>query len=748
MAAHHEPFKALGPVDWVSLDCNNNTSSSSSSPNDDDDDTSKLLAELLDNTFSEAQVLIDSVPAPSSVVAVSHDDNKKGGRPRSHTTDSAALSQNINNLSALSNPDHHKSHGHHHKTIQLLAKEWKEVKVNPKDNPLGISVYKLAAKDGKGSWFARRSFHEGVTFDKFRIGLEREFVQTLKNTQKEGVEPGKGNIRGIGAERKVESLVVEGKGKVQVLQVSARFGGPTTPRDFITLGETKEEGGKEEKKKKKVRGPRQFMLVSKPCVHPECPQRNGFIRGQYESVEIIREVAVSKPLRRTRSSIDFSREDVKREVQNGNIDNTAKEAMLRVARQAAEESSNSGDSEGGDGKKKTTFASSASDIGAAATNGADLDDEQPVEMAIEWLMVTRSDPGGSVPRFMVEKGTPGGIIGDADKFLKWLSSKSMDDLLAIGSEPSTTTEVVKEEADGEQPTTVTQQQEKAAAIRTDSERTQTQQSYDNEEEEAQPSGFYGMIAGAIGAAGSAVASRIAAFTEPAARDTDSELDTLDDESDTSSDGYVSAEEGDDLSQSVPTTVDDNNTKGGGNDGDGALSTRSRSMTTLSNESSSAATTTTTAHAHKKETHHEKELRKLEERRRKAQEKIEKMQERAAAKQKNAALDGDKDAKELAKLRERHEKEIAKQEEKYQRDLKKLEEKRAAEEKKAEEKRRKQVEREEKMKIQMELDKVRAERDVALKQIEMLKETVGELQAQNTQLVAKLGKIIVEGERGG
>ena len=32
------------------------------------------------------------------------------------------------------------------------------------------------------------------------------------------------------------------------------------------------------------------MVVSKPCVHPHCPPRQGIIRGQYESVELIREV--------------------------------------------------------------------------------------------------------------------------------------------------------------------------------------------------------------------------------------------------------------------------------------------------------------------------------------------------------------------------------------------------------------------------------------------------------------------------
>ena len=44
------------------------------------------------------------------------------------------------------------------------------------------------------------------------------------------------------------------------------------------------------------------------------------------------------------------------------------------------------------------------------------------EEGVEWVMVTRSDPGGSVPRWMVERGTPGGIVRDAGRFLGWVES--------------------------------------------------------------------------------------------------------------------------------------------------------------------------------------------------------------------------------------------------------------------------------------------------------------------------------------
>jgi hypothetical protein len=85
------------------------------------------------------------------------------------------------------------------------------VKLSPKDNPLGISVYKLGAKDGKGSWFARRSIHEGLGFEEWKRGLEREFPETMKGQS----GPGQGNIRGIGAEKRVEYRRVEGSGKME-----------------------------------------------------------------------------------------------------------------------------------------------------------------------------------------------------------------------------------------------------------------------------------------------------------------------------------------------------------------------------------------------------------------------------------------------------------------------------------------------------------------------------------------------------
>ena len=50
------------------------------------------------------------------------------------------------------------------------------------------------------------------------------------------------------------------------------------------------------------------------------------------------------------------------------------------------------------------------------------------EHPIEWVMISRSDPGGNVPRWVVERGTPGSILKDAEKFLTWLAGLSDEDL--------------------------------------------------------------------------------------------------------------------------------------------------------------------------------------------------------------------------------------------------------------------------------------------------------------------------------
>lgn len=199
---HHEPFKSLGPLAWEDVDTENDDS----------------LSQIFSKTFQDSEILINSIPAPpTSTIPSGNDTTPSPGRTRAKT-DSAVrgipIPQDISSSSQESAA-----------TVAKLRKDWKEVKVSPKDNPLGITIYKLASKDGKGAWFARRSVHSGLSFDKWRCALEREFAETLNRSDKNGSEPGTGNIRGIGAEKRVERKVVEGKGALES-ELSRFFSSP------------------------------------------------------------------------------------------------------------------------------------------------------------------------------------------------------------------------------------------------------------------------------------------------------------------------------------------------------------------------------------------------------------------------------------------------------------------------------------------------------------------------------------------
>ncbi|KAI1777874.1 hypothetical protein F4818DRAFT_327990 [Hypoxylon cercidicola] len=657
MPSAHKAFEALGPINW-------------------DDISQDHLDTFLKDTFSDAQSIVDSIP-------VSLNASQKLSRQRS-ATDS--------NLPSL--PDRVPKSSD---TSAQLRKEWKEVKVNPRENPLGIDVYKLAAKDGKGAWFARRSLHDGLTFEKWKLGMEKELDESMKVQGK----PGDGSIRGIGADKRVVNETVENRGKVQVYQLSAQFPGPTTPRDFITLllstDSAVETPGT----------PRHFMLVSKPCIHPECPPRQGYIRGQYESVEFIREIKIEKQLRKTRSSIDLTYDESAAAVRNA-AENLSREATIRSAREAARSVSPSGDDSGR--KRGKTIG---------AVDAQEEDDDY--ETVIEWLMVTRSDPGGSVPRFMIERGTPPGIAGDANKFVKWISSRSIESFTENDNDDkelkrqATEAEALAHRRVTIAPGTTSNLVHGSSPLR-------PPPTEDEAEEEQNPSGFYGIIANALNAAASVAASHIPnPFGSAKGGDTSSsDLSSDPPEDDASSFHSFHSAEND--------TVDD------------IPSPKLEDSLVLTPSHGGGASSHSTDSLAARSAQHEKELRKLEERKRKMEEKLQRTQERALAKR-NGEEAGNSSREEAAvqKLREKHEREMAKQQEKYQREMKKLEAKRASEQKKAEERKRKALEREEKSNLAMELNKARAERDIARKQVDILKEQIGDLQTQNTMLVARLGR---------
>lgn len=178
MAALHDALKSLGTISY-------------------DDTPTDNLKPFLSDAFTSGQLIVDSIPISDSA-------ESSNGRPRSNTTSSIASSASeILTSDARPPPPPH--------DIEALRKEWKQVKLKPADNPLGISVYSCKGKDGKGTWFARRSVHEGLGFTKWKRALEREFPETLKVQG----GPGEGNIRGIGGEQRVAYHNVPGTGKME-----------------------------------------------------------------------------------------------------------------------------------------------------------------------------------------------------------------------------------------------------------------------------------------------------------------------------------------------------------------------------------------------------------------------------------------------------------------------------------------------------------------------------------------------------
>ena len=188
MGHSQEALTSLGAIDWDQV------------PQD-------ALSQFLTTTLTDAQTVVDSIPSPTPNVSGISGPTAAGGGPRPEAAAAAPAPADGAGKSPLLVQQTPEAEA----DAQQLRKEWKEAKVNPRDNPLGIKVFKLAAKDGKGTWFARQSIHHGLSFDDWKAGLQKEFGETMKTQG----SPGSGNIRGIGAERRVESLTAEGGGSLE-----------------------------------------------------------------------------------------------------------------------------------------------------------------------------------------------------------------------------------------------------------------------------------------------------------------------------------------------------------------------------------------------------------------------------------------------------------------------------------------------------------------------------------------------------
>lgn len=436
------------------------------------------------------------------------------------------------------------------------------------------------------------------------------------------------------------------------------------------------------------------MIVSKPCIHPECPPRDSFIRGHYESVEFIREIR-RKP-RRSASTADLRKlEEEKRTTVEGIPSSNSKDQQTREAR----------------GRSHTiSFAESrrAHAKGEhAESNFGDTDDDAE-NNPVEWIMITRSDPGGSVPRFMVERGTPGSIVADASKFLDWACKKEHDFPAneARNSTPSNFNGFATEDLE---------------AYRTNGHLAGLDESTTDDEplsltspeHEVVQQGLLANIARIAKASVESYAPQVivdqlhadqpvaAVEQEVTTVDEVKAADDADNTSTVSSTTFASAEEGYEDDASV------------------------KSLSSIKSPNSPD------------QSRHEKELAKLQDRKRALDEKLAKSREKEL-KGKEELTSKEEDR--LRKAEEKHKREVEKQELKYKKEVAKLEAKRSKETAKEEARKRKELDKDEKTRLVREKEELKQELEVTKQERDIFRDQAGALQRENTLLVTRLGRL--------
>ena len=440
--------------------------------------------------------------------------------------------------------------------------------------------------------------------------------------------------------------------------------------------------------------PKHFLVVSKPCLHPECPSRDGFIRGQYESIEFIRELP-----RRPKKSSSAS------DLLKGGSEGLNGRPASAATSEATVESRKRG--------KTISFAElrEAQVKGEATDTSHDESDDE--SNPVEWIMITRSDPGGSVPRFMVERGTPASIVADAGKFVEWACKK---DHSAAEPGPERTEDVSPEAKDLEAPQT----KGHLAGLETMAEERSPKKSEDDPTVQPQTA-LAGSQDGLLADIANAAKARVETYAPQAIIDRwhgiqQAQTSTAEDPSVPDADRDV-----DELS----TTASDMSFASAEERFDDSVSTKSSRVGSSRNPDSPQLS------------RHEKELMKLSERKKALDERFNRNREKEV---KDKELLTSKEQERLRKAEEKHKREIAKYEERYKKEIAKLEAKRVKEASKEEDRRKKEQDKDEKARLTRERDEARQELDVLKQERAILLDQIGTLQKENTSLVARLGKV--------
>ena len=552
---------------------------------------------------------------------------------------------------------------------------------------------------------------------------------------------------------------------VAVYHLSAQFPGPTTPRDFVTLLITSSSAladlsssqspsavdGENSTSSKLDIGTRHFMVISKPCIHPDCPPRDGFIRGQYESVEFIREI----PLKPKKSfSATETHKSGRGRASSSSLD---RKAQLRKANQAIQEenadsqSTYAQDNPGSPrasldansaarGRKRGRTISFAESRGLSAKGEAvDACHDDSEELAeanpVEWIMVTRSDPGGSVPRFLVERGTPAGIVADASKFLNWAFQKehvdNEDDMQEKEKSVGDGDEALSEKELGLDALTtnghlgglggITEKPGPLSQIEKLDQVPTSELLNDNQQE-----GLLGGIAKAAYNGIESYAPQVVIEHLPSRHQASSTRTSAAHGSELDVPNGTQARKDDNETFSIHSPSSLASFASAEDHFEDAFSKQSSNSLPLSSQTKDSIETSP----------QEKELAKLNERKKLLDEKLAKTR---AKELKDKEELTSREEERIRRAEEKHAREIQKQEQKYKREVARLEAKRAKEAAKEEERKRKADDKDEKARLTREKDELKQQLDVICKERDILKEQVGALQRENTALVARIGK---------
>ena len=511
-----------------------------------------------------------------------------------------------------------------------------------------------------------------------------------------------------------------------VYHLSAQFPGPTTPRDFVTLLLTSSSAltsassasastisNLKDNLPEFTEYPRHFMVISKPCKHPDCPPRDGFIRGEYESIEFVREIPQTP--QKVSSTTDLPRY---RRLSDASP-SIEKEAILRHARQ---QSADYIAIEGRTRGKTISFAESRDSKAKDESVDRNKDAEDDVH-PVEWIMITRSDPGGSVPRFMVERGTPSGIVSDAGKFIDWAckrgthsetpnAEENADEATELKvTEPPITSRTGLETVNKNGQSTgldgVAHDYEPSLQPTIP---TQTPSS-------AQGNGIFASLANSAYSSFEAYAPQAVIDRFPVHASEQSSSITLKAQSDDRSiaDPLIPTQEPPALSPVSSTT----------------------SIASFASADSHLSSPPASLTSSPKVASHERELAKLAARKQHIDAKFLKTREKET---KNKEELTSKEAERLRKAEEKHAREIRKAEEKHEKEVQALEAKRKREESKSEEKMKRALDKDEKARLTREKEELRLELEMTKREKDILREQVGELQKENTGLVVRLGKL--------